>query len=142
MIASLLSLEKPEQLIIEGLRNYIIEHWEEKFEGVFADSKETEKKFFEHEKTSAMAGKEISRQRQDIRELQMMNATKAEVMTEVSKLAQLSEHRALDQYTKALPTMELFTKTVNDLRNKFFHLEELVKTKYQRIIEVDNLMKA
>jgi hypothetical protein len=72
----------------------------------------------------------------------MMTATKAEVMTEVGKLASLSEHRALDQYTKALPTMEVFTKAINDLRSKFFHLEELVKTKYQRIIEVDQLMKA
>lgn len=63
-------------------------------------------------------------------------------MNEVSRLATLSEHRALDQYTKALPTMEVFTKTIHDLRHKFLSLEELVKTKYQRIVEVDLLMKA
>jgi len=41
MIASLLALEKPEQLILTGLKDHIIEHWESKYEGFYALAKET-----------------------------------------------------------------------------------------------------
>jgi hypothetical protein len=45
------------------LRDYVIEQWEAKYEGVYADSKETDKKFFESEKNTAMMAKELNRNR-------------------------------------------------------------------------------
>lgn len=38
--------------------------------------------------------------------------------------------------------MTQFTEAVSGLNQKFLYLEDLVKTKYQRIVEVDALIKA
>lgn len=66
MISSLLALEKPEQLILQGLKDYIIEHWESKYEGVYAVAKETNTKFFDQEKFNLMFLKDNKQNRTDI----------------------------------------------------------------------------
>jgi hypothetical protein len=91
MISSLLALEKPEQLILTGLKDYIIEHWESKYEGYYALAKETSTKFFDQEKFNAMFTKENSQNKKNIAELINMSATKAEVTLEVSRLAKLHD---------------------------------------------------